>query len=57
MKRELNDLINRLGQLAEKEGYYLEVIGSFATGLWVKQSNIDLQLSKPDHYDNSLTSK
>ena len=24
----------------------IEVYGSFATGLWVKQSNIDLQLVK-----------
>jgi len=30
----------------------VEFFGSFATGLWVKQSNIDVQLTKKEVYDN-----
>jgi DNA polymerase sigma len=33
------------------EGLIVEVYGSFATGLWVRQSNIDLQLIRRDPYD------
>jgi DNA polymerase sigma len=38
-----------LGSIAQKEGLSVEVYGSFATGLWVKQSNIDIQLITMDN--------
>ena len=48
MQREVNPFLIRLEKVVEREGYALEVIGSFATGLWIRQSNIDIQLVRKD---------
>lgn len=43
--------------MVQNDGFGVEIYGSFATGLWVRHSNIDIQLTRKDIYDSSLSFK
>jgi predicted nucleotidyltransferase len=47
-QKDISPFMAVLGSIAQKEGLSVEFYGSFATGLWVKQSNIDIQLVSMD---------
>lgn len=49
--------LSRLEKICNANGMGMEVFGSFATGLWVRQSNVDIQLTRLDIYDQNLSSK
>lgn len=44
--------MNYLTMLAEELSLSIEVVGSFASGLWVRQSNIDVQLVRVEKLEN-----
>ena len=41
---------NKLSNIAQNENYNVELCGSFSTGLWLKNCDIDILLIPKDQY-------
>lgn len=49
--KELEAWLVKFDKIIAQEGLAAEIIGSFATGLWIKHCNIDLLLVRKDPYE------
>lgn len=49
--KEMEVWLAKFEKIIGPEGLAVEIIGSFATGLWIKQCNIDLLLVRKDPYE------
>lgn len=54
-KHEIDILMPKLEKVLAREDLTLKLYGSFATGLWIKQSNVDLLLIR-DEYEPTTSS-
>jgi hypothetical protein len=51
-RKEVDLWMGKVNKILSADGFMLEEYGSFATGLWVKQSNVDLFIVRRDYpYD------
>ncbi len=51
-RKEIDCWMGKVNKMLSPDGFVLEEYGSFATGLWVKQSNVDLFIVRRDYpYD------
>lgn len=55
--KEIEAWLIKFDKVIAQEGLAAELIGSFATGLWIKNCNIDLLLVRKDPYDTGSVSK
>lgn len=53
----MKGFLSKLDKLCQPEGLNVEIIGSFATGLWIRQSNIDIQLTRLGPFESIVSPK
>ena len=55
--KDIKPFLGKIEKIVQQDGLGVEIYGSFATRLWLKQSNIDIQITRKDYYDNSISPK